>query len=84
MIQGEMGAAVLDHLVALQMDALVDGDAITCALMAACFADALRKEETPRRVAQGLLDSLPSDLEWESGVREKVREALELREERAA
>jgi hypothetical protein len=79
-ISGEAGAMILDAVIAHQMDALVDGDAITCSLIAACIADALRKGETPRDVAEALWEKLPSDEDWNAGLLERVERAIELRE----
>lgn len=82
MIDGEAGPAILSTVAALQMDALMgEGDSITTTMIGACIADALRKGETPRDVAQGLLDGLPTDRQWET-MRGRVTEALEQLEER--
>lgn len=83
MIEGEAGPAVLSQIAALQMDALIDGDSITTVLIGACIADALRKGETPRAVARGLLRGLPADHEW-SLLRERIRDALDEFESREA
>lgn len=82
MIDGEAGPAILSQISAMQMDAMIDGDQITVVLTAACVADALRKGETPREIARGLRASLPSDDEWEDGLRERVEAALESLDER--
>ncbi len=85
MIEGEYGRAILTNVVAHQFDALIDGDSITVSLLGACLADALRKGETPREIAMGLWKSLPSDEEWENGLRDTVVAAIdEYEEEQAA
>lgn len=80
MIEGTIGEAILTKVVDLQLEGLVDGDEVTATLIAAAFADALRKDQTPRSVLDAVWQNLPSDEAWNAGLEEKVREALELRE----
>lgn len=81
MIEGEAGHAILYCVAKLREDGIVDGDQISVNLVASCLADSLRRGETPREIARGLLESLPSDEQWESGLRDRVIQAVDLIEE---
>jgi hypothetical protein len=84
MVDGERGSAILAQVVAHKMDALFDGDALTASLIGACFAEALRKDESPKQVAWELWAGLPDDFSWNGGLRDRVIEAIDEFEERNA
>lgn len=83
MIDGEPGQAIFDNVIALRMDALIDGDKVTTMLVAACITDALRKGISPRQAAQDLWEGLPDEFAWAApgGARDRISDAIEKFEE---
>lgn len=78
MIEGEAGTYTLEKLIELRED--IDGDTITCTVLAAIYADALRKGLAPRDVLADISESLPESDAWEGWVRSQMEEAIEQKE----
>lgn len=72
-----IGELILAKLVELQDE---DGYEVTALLLAAVFADALRKDQTPRTILDSVWAALPSCDTWESELGATVRAAVETRQ----
>lgn len=73
-----IGERILSKLVDLRLEGMVDGEEITATLIAAVFADALRKGQSPRTVLDYVWEALPACDAWENGIEADVRAAVEL------
>lgn len=68
----ELGADILRKIADLRLEGMVDGDEISKTLLASCFADALRKDQTPRSILDDIWQALPSDETWNEWFRDFV------------
>lgn len=76
-VVGVIGELILSKLVDLRQE---DGDEITATLLAAVFADALRKDQTPRTILDSVWAALPGCDAWDREIETTVLAAIELRE----
>lgn len=60
----EHGAEILQKVADLRLEGMVDGDEVTRTLLGAVFADAIRKDQTPRSVLDAVWQALPDDATW--------------------